>query len=112
MHNSSAQDDERILIYTTYDNIQYSGTSTLFNDGTFKTAPTKFTQVLCSVVLGYTTPLIYALTMKRHNDTALFLGGGGEIDLYIYILAFAQERNVINHSLCMTDFKIANINVI
>ena len=45
-----------------------------FRDDTFKPAPTQFTHLLTghSVVLGYTTPLIYTLTMKRlepHVDT-------------------------------------------
>ena len=43
--DSSAHDDETILTYTTYDNILYlSAGTTLFSDGTFKTAPTQLTQ--------------------------------------------------------------------
>lgn len=107
MHNSSAQDDERTLIYTTYNNIQYLIASiTLLSDGTFKTAPTQFPQLFTvhSVALGYTMSLLYALTIKSYISVR-----------YIYrkVLAFAGERNLdINPPLCMTDFKTANMNVI
>ena len=107
-HKSDAQDEGRILICTIYENIQYLNTSaTLFSDGTFETAPTQFTQLFTvhGVVLDYTMPLIYALTMKRQED----------IYRYVYekVLAFAQKRNLnINPSLCMVHFEISNMKVI
>lgn len=71
------------------------------------------------------TGLYYAIDLCPYNEKTRWYsslshvagsrqGKGEEIDLYIYIyiLAFAQERNVIKPSLCMMDFKIANINVI
>ena len=67
MHDSGAQDEKRILIYTTYDNIHYiSASTTRFTDSIFKMTPTHFTQLFTvrSLVLGYTMPPIYALTMK------------------------------------------------
>lgn len=67
MHDSGAQDEKRILIYTTDDNIHYiSASTTRFTDGIFKMTPTHVTQLFTvhSLVLGYTMPLIYALTMK------------------------------------------------
>ena len=63
-----AQDNKRILIFKTQDNIRYlSANTTLFGDGTFKTVPTQFIQLFTvhDAVLGYTMTLIYALTMKR-----------------------------------------------
>ena len=71
VRESAAQNDERILTYTTHTNTQYlSVSTTLFGGGTFKMASTWLTQLftLHSVVLGYTMPLIYALTMKRQED--------------------------------------------
>ena len=56
-------------------------------------------------LLGYTTWLIYALTMKRQEETYRYI--------YEKVPEFAQERNLdINLSLCVVDFKIANMNVI
>lgn len=101
IHGSAAQDDERLLIYTTDVSIWYlSASLTLFSDGTFKMA--QFTQLFTvhNVVLSYTMALIYALAMKRweiHTQT------------HMKVLAFAQERNLkIDLSLHMMDLKIAH----
>lgn len=67
-HDSMAHNDERILIHTKYDNIQYlSDNTTLFSDGTFKMAPIQFTQLftVLDVVSDYPVPLTYAVTTNR-----------------------------------------------
>lgn len=56
MHDVCSQDDNRILSYTTADNIGYLGANTISH--TFEVAPTQFTQLFTvqDVVLGYTMP--------------------------------------------------------
>lgn len=58
MHDVCSQDDNRILSYTTDDNIGYLGANTISH--TFEEAPTQFTQLFTvqDVVLGYTMPRI------------------------------------------------------
>ena len=48
-----------------------SASATLFSDGTFKMAPTQFSQLFTvhRVLLGETMPLIYALAVKRQGNT-------------------------------------------
>lgn len=58
-------------------------------------------------MLGYTVSLIYALTMKKHEDTCIYMY------VFLKILAFTWKRNLdINPSLCMIDFEVANVNSI
>lgn len=65
MHNSSGRDDEKILIYTIYDNNWYlSASTTLFIKGNFKIDSTNTIHSVHGV-LGFTIPFIYKLTMKR-----------------------------------------------
>lgn len=66
MHDSSAQDEEIILFYG-----YTSASTTLLSDGTFKMAPTQFTQLFTvhRVLLGESVPLIYALAVKRQGNT-------------------------------------------
>ena len=60
-----------------------------------------------SVPLGYIVSLIYALTMKKHEETCIYMY------VYLKILAFTWKRNLyINLSLCMIDFEFANMNSI
>ena len=61
------------------------------------------------VVLGYTMSLIYALKMKKQEDAYIHT----YIHIYMKVLTFAWKRNLnINLSLCMMDFKVANMNAI
>ena len=60
-----------------------------------------------SIMLGDIVSLIYALTMKKHEETCLYMY------VYLKILAFTWKINLdINLSLCMIDFEFANMNSI
>lgn len=63
---------------------------------------TQFTKLFTvySAVLGYSTPLIYALT-ERREDTYR----------YVYLHLHRKEMS-LTPSLCTTDFKTVNMNVI
>lgn len=92
MHNSGGQ-DERILIDTILDNIQVPVSHYSMM------APSRQDQQLFTVhgvALGYTMPLIHAITEKTRS----------------HLHIFAQEWNHINPSLCMLDFEIANMNAV
>ncbi|KFD46117.1 hypothetical protein M514_13012 [Trichuris suis] len=77
MHDSGSEDEERIVIFSTEENVAYlSASSTLFCDGTFKTAATQFTQLFTvhGLVLGYPVPLVYALTTRKPRaDLSLYI---------------------------------------
>lgn len=68
-------------------------------------APTEFTQLftLHSVLLGYTMPLIHALTIKGQEDTYRYT--------YEKVLLFAREEISTLTLHCIMSFEIANINV-
>ncbi|KFD51882.1 hypothetical protein M513_07211 [Trichuris suis] len=72
IHDSGAEDEERVLIFSTQEKVRHlSASGTLFCDGTFKTAPTQFALLFTvhGVVLGYPVPLVYALTMRKREQT-------------------------------------------
>ncbi|KFD59233.1 hypothetical protein M514_28588, partial [Trichuris suis] len=108
MHDSGAEDEERVLIFSTQENVRHlSASATLFCDGTFKTAPTQFAQLFTvhGVVLGYPVPLVYALTTRKREQTHRYV--------HQRIIDYAEERNwSINPSLCMMDVELANMNAI
>ncbi|KHJ40130.1 hypothetical protein D918_09827 [Trichuris suis] len=108
MHDSGAEDEERVLIFPPQENVRLlSASATLFCDGTFKTAPTQFARLFTvhGVVLGYPVPLVYALTTRKREQTYRYV--------YQRIIDYAEERNwSINPSLCMMDFELANMNAI
>ncbi|KFD49637.1 hypothetical protein M514_09469 [Trichuris suis] len=108
MHDSGSEDEERILLFSTEENVRYlSASSTSLCDDTFKTAPTQFTQLFTvhGLVSGYPVPLVYALTTRKREETYR--------SIYKTIIGFAQEKNCsINPSLCMMDFEMANMNAI
>ncbi|KHJ40540.1 hypothetical protein D918_09430 [Trichuris suis] len=108
MHDSGAEDEERVLIFSTQENVRHlSASATLSCDGTFKTSPTQLAQLFTvhGVVLGYPVPLVYALTMRKREQTYRYV--------YQRIIDYGEERNWnINPSLCMMDFELANMNAI
>ena len=100
MHNSCAQDDKRILIYTALTIFDMSASSTLFSDGAFKMATNTVPSVISCAQCGI--GLYYVINLCTNNEKARRY-----LQIYIFekVLTFTRERNLdTNPSLCMMGF--------
>lgn len=106
MHDSGADDPNRILIFTTVANMQKLAASIImFSDGTFKIVPHQFLQLMTihGIYKGFCFPFVYVLTVNRTEETYS--------NVYTELKAFAVRHNLnLNPPHLMSDFEIANIN--
>ncbi|KHJ48013.1 FLYWCH zinc finger domain protein [Trichuris suis] len=108
MHDSGVDDDKRVLIFGTDENLRYlSSSTTLVCDSMLATTSRQFAElfILFGVVFGCPVPLVYALTKTKREDAYKHI--------YERVVEFAREKNLkIRPSLCMMDFQLANVNAI
>ncbi|KAM7307232.1 uncharacterized protein ISCGN_010868 [Ixodes scapularis] len=102
LHDTGFGDSERILVFSTAENLRKLGESELwFADGTFKVSPSLFYQVytIHGSLHGTVVPLVFALLSNKTQST--------------YARLFSVLRAHINHlnvKVIYTDFELAAMN--
>ncbi|CDW58273.1 FLYWCH and MULE domain containing protein [Trichuris trichiura] len=108
MHDSGIEDDKRVLLFCTDENLRYLSSSTmLFCDGMSATNSSQVAElfIVYGVLRDCPIPLLYAITTAKRED--------GYKYVYGKILGLAREKKLkVQPSLCMMDFQPANMNAI
>lgn len=107
LHDSGPEDPERLLIFSTAENLRLlSFSDSFYSDGTFKTVPDQFLQLFTVhgiVATSVVFPLVYVLTTRKTEETY------GRI--YAELINLANEGGlVLDPAFGIMDFERANIN--
>lgn len=103
MYDSGLEDADRILIFSTDENLDAMMTNTnWFIDGTFKCAPDIYFQVYTIHVFksGAVIPVVYALLPNKQRTT------------YVKLFSAINGLRRFAPTTIMTDFEMATINVV
>lgn len=102
-YDSGLEDQERIIIFTTYEFLERLGKShCMLGDGTFKSVSVGFSQlfILHGFIFNSSFPLIYVLMASRSESS------------YCKVFSFIKQNIEVVPSTYICDFEIAQVNAI
>jgi hypothetical protein len=76
LHDSNTVDENRTLTLSTRENLRFLPASPIhFHDGTFKTSPREFPQLLTiqRIVMGHVMPSVLPLPARKTEDTYRYI---------------------------------------